>query len=243
MTGNTFKRYELKYFLTPQQFRSMIKEMKEHMVFDSYCQKGQPYMIYSIYFDTADDTLIRRSLEKPYYKEKLRLRSYKMPSVNSDRIFLELKKKVGGIVTKRRAVMRYDEAMRFVATGEEPVGESYQDRQVIEEISDFLSRYTVTPKVFISYERMAFFGKTDPDLRISFDHSILTRRDHVNLFDGDYGSDLLEDGGYLMEVKCEASMPLWLSNQLSCLRTYSSSFSKYGAEYKRYLQEKKRKAA
>ena len=44
------------------------------------------------YFDTDDFRLIRTSLDKPAYKEKLRLRSYRY-AAKDDLIFAELKKK------------------------------------------------------------------------------------------------------------------------------------------------------
>ena len=41
--------------------------------------------------DTSDFYLIRKSLKRPIYKEKVRLRSYDIPSKNSN-VFLEFKK-------------------------------------------------------------------------------------------------------------------------------------------------------
>ena len=236
MTTKTFKRYELKYAVTPEQYEIICAELQKHMNFDSYCKNGESYLIYNLYFDTSDDAVIRRSLDKPYYKEKLRLRSYKMPTGMDDMVFLELKKKIGGIVAKRRAILHYTQAMDFVGKGIMPQAESYQDRQVLMEIADFLARYSVAPKVYISYERVAFFGKEDSEFRVSFDQNILTRRNHVNLRDGDYGAELLTDGGYLMEIKCAGAIPLWLTTLLSELKIYTTSFSKYGTEYKRYAQ-------
>lgn len=195
-------------------------------------------MIYNIYFDTVDDAVIRKSTGKPYYKEKLRLRSYKMPTKADDLVFLELKKKIGGIVTKRRAVLHYDEAMEFVLSGKVPLADSYQDQQVIAEIRGFLSRYVVVPRVYISYQRVAFFGKEEGELRVSFDNNILTRRDQVNLYDGDYGAELLDNDCLLMEIKCAGAIPLWLVHALSQCKAYATSFSKYGAEFQKHIKNK-----
>lgn len=243
MATKTFKRYELKYSVTPEQYDIICQALAEYMNFDPHCEDGRSYMIYNLYFDTPDDAVIRHSIDKPYYKEKLRLRSYKMPTGDDNMVFLELKKKIGGIVAKRRAILHYDEAMRFVATGHTPESENYQDCQVVNEISDFLTRYSVSPKVYISYERVAFFGKEDSDFRVSFDKNILTRRNQVNLKDGDYGTELLTDGNYLMEVKCAGAIPLWLTGLLSSLKIYTTGFSKYGTEYKRHVRFTERHAA
>lgn len=251
MVIQTFKRHELKYLVSQEQFDLLVTRLQAFMDFDSYCPGGACYPIYNLYFDTPDNAVIRRSLAKPYYKEKLRLRSYHLlgkatggaACANDDLVFLELKKKIGGVVAKRRAVLAYSAALRFVATGEIPPAERYQDRQVLAEIADFLARNDVAPKAYISYERVAFFGKYDNEFRVSFDKAILTRRDHVNLIHGDYGAALLPEDTYLMEVKCAGSMPLWFTALLSQLHLYAASFSKYGEEYKRSRRFTRHRAA
>lgn len=238
MTIQTFKRYELKYLINQWQYDMLCAHLVQNMDYDGFCSDGGSYMIYNIYFDTVDDAVIRKSTGKPYYKEKLRLRSYKMPTNSDDLVFLELKKKIGGIVTKRRAVLHYDEAMEFALSGKVPSASSYQDKQVVEEISDFLARYAVVPRVYISYQRVAFFGKDDGEFRVSFDKNILTRRSQVNLYDGDYGAELLDGDCILMEIKCAGAIPLWLVNVLSQCKAYATSFSKYGTEFQKHTMSK-----
>jgi VTC domain. len=157
-----------------------------------------------------------------------------MPTCDADTVFLELKKKIGGIVSKRRAIMTYIQATDFIDKGIFPELNTYEDRQVMNEIAAFMSRYGVKPKVFISYEREAFFEKTNPELRVSFDRNILTRRENVSLKEGDFGIDLLEDDKVLMEIKCDGHIPLWLSSLLSEMKLFKTNFSKYGTEYRRF---------
>lgn len=235
MTTKTFKRNELKYFITQIQYETICNKIAEHMVLDEFCKDGKGYVIYNIYFDTQNNAVIRHSLDKPFYKEKLRLRSYSMPTKDSDTVFLELKKKIGGTVAKRRAVMHYSEAMELVNIGVIPETDNYQDAQVILEILDFLRNNIVTPKVYISYERVAYFDIADSDFRVSFDQNILTRRTDVDLVSGDYGTDLLTGDKILMEIKCRGSIKLWLCRLLSEMNIYSSGFSKYGSEYKQFI--------
>lgn len=235
MTIKSFKRYEIKYFVTYEQFCTIKTELEKHMVLDKNCMTNGSYMIYNLYFDTDNNDIIQRSLDKPYYKEKLRLRSYSIPTNENEKVFLELKKKIGGIVAKRRAVIPYNQALEFVETGIIPEIKNYEDRQVLCEIKDFLERYNAHPKVFISYERVAYFDKNDSEFRVSFDKNILTRRTNVNLLDGDFGTELIDDGLYLMEVKCEGQLPMWLCHLLSEMKIYRTSFSKYGTEYKNYI--------
>ena len=61
---------------------------------DEHCKSGKNYNIYNIYYDTDNSDVIRHSISKPYYKEKLRLRSYYIPNNSNDKVFLELKRKL-----------------------------------------------------------------------------------------------------------------------------------------------------
>lgn len=238
MAITSFKRYEKKYMLTEEQFNNLIPRLLEYMEEDEHCKSGEDYSIYNIYYDTKNSDLIKHSLSKPYYKEKLRLRSYKVPKSPKDKVFLELKKKIGGIVNKRRVVLTLEEAYKFLESGQRPITKDYISEQVINEIEYFLSRNTVYPTAYISYSRMAFFGKEDRDFRVTFDSNILTRRNDLYLEMGSFGEELLKPGSRLMEVKILGAIPLWLANIFSELSIYSTSFSKYGNEYKKYCLNK-----
>lgn len=242
MAIKTFKRVELKYMVNQEQYEIIRKALAHHMILDKHCLETGRYMIYNLYFDGEDDGIIRRSIEKPYYKEKLRLRSYQLPLCDDDLVFLELKKKIGGVVAKRRATLTYREAMEFIDSGIFPESDNYLDKQVLLEIVDFLQRNPSKPKVFISYERTAFFGKDNPSFRISFDSSILTRRNKVSFLEGDFGTELMDSGLYLMEVKLCGGIPLWLCQLLSDLKIFKISFSKYGTEYRQYMMSKREPA-
>lgn len=238
MSIATFKRYELKFLLNKDQFESVVPMLQLYMKPDKYCQNGKTYSIHNIYYDTEDSYLIRTSLSKPNYKEKLRLRSYEATTSLDSKVFLELKKKTGGIVHKRRATMTLQEAYEFIKFGKKPMTDGYINQQVTNEIEYFLSCNKVNPAAYISYSRMAFFGKEDKNFRITFDSNIKTRRSRLYLESDNNGSQLLEKGQYLMEVKISGSAPIWLTEILSELKIYKTSFSKYGAEYKKYCTDK-----
>ncbi|MEQ8199284.1 MAG: polyphosphate polymerase domain-containing protein [Clostridiaceae bacterium] len=235
MAIKSFKRYEKKYLLNMEQYNRLIPRLLQHMNLDEHCKSGETYSIYNIYYDTENSDIIRHSISNPYYKEKLRLRSYNIPKSLDEKVFLELKKKINGIVNKRRVVLTLEEAYRFLESGEKPVSDDYHSKQVINEIEYYLRKNAVQPSVYIGYKRTAFFGKENRDFRVTFDSEILTRRDNLSLEAGYSGEDILEDGQYLMEVKIIGAMPLWFTNILSELSIYSTSFSKYGSEYMRYL--------
>lgn len=226
--GMVFERYEKKYRLPEETYLQLIERLGEYMQADQYGK----HTICSLYFDAKDYLLIRRSIEKPNYKEKLRLRSYGIPTPDTS-VYLELKKKLRGVTYKRRISMPYVEAQKYLLTGEQPTNGG----QILEEINYFRQQYQPVPKVLLFYERIALFGKEDPNLRITFDTGIRYRTDDFDLSLGDEGTPLLQSGERLMEIKVSGALPFWLSRMLSELKIYPASFSKYGTVYRKLLKE------
>lgn len=218
-----FKRYELKYMLTKEQKNKVLQAMEPYMELDKYGRTT----IRNIYFDTDNYLLVRRSIEKPIYREKLRIRSYSKANSDST-VFVELKKKYKHIVYKRRISLPEEEAMEWV------LGEHHchKDTQISEEVDYFLDYYkTLHPAVFLSYEREAFYSKDKSDFRITFDDTILCRREDLSLESDVYGTPIISEGMVLMEIKCSGGIPLWLTHILSEEQIYKTSFSKYGTAY------------
>ena len=238
----TFRRYEKKFLLTKAQYEALIPRLSAYMELDGYCQNQRPYSIYNVYYDTANFDVIRHSISKPYYKEKLRLRSYHVPGGEEEEVFLELKKKINGIVSKRRVVLSLAEAKAFVKCGILPTAKNEKASQVISEIAYYLKRQRVREAVYVGYQRYAYFAKDNPDFRLTFDFNILTRRDVLKLEAGCFGTELLGPSEYLMEVKILGAIPNWFTSLLSELRIYPTHFSKYGQEYMNECQfsEKRR---
>lgn len=227
MNGCTFERRELKYRITDAQRAALEAAFGARMVPDEYGEST----ICNIYYDTADYRLIRASLEKPAYKEKLRLRSYGVTEPGGE-VFLELKKKYKGIVYKRRITLPEDAAGEFIA-GRAPLGEHGQIGREIEYFTAFYA--PLLPAVHLSYERSAWFSREDRDLRITFDKNIRFRQEDVSLTLPAGGRRILPEGESLMEIKAAAALPLWLVSELDTLGIYQSTFSKYGEAYKAIL--------
>lgn len=237
MAINTFARKEIKFLLDMNQYENLMEEIHKYMNPDKYCVGGKEYGIYNIYYDTPDDFLIRESLAKPYYKEKIRLRSYYSPASPDSLVFLEIKKKIGGIVTKRRVSMTLAESDEYFATRRKPEAKKYITGQVFTELDAFLDHYPVAPKQYISYQREAFFGKDNSDFRLTFDRKITERRFDLGLDHESYGNQIIREDQRLMEVKVSDSMPEWLIQKLSELQIYKTSFSKYGRAYQNFVRE------
>ncbi len=224
-----FKRVEKKYLLTEEQSRQFIEMLGDRIVDDRYTD----YTICNIYFDTDNNDLIRRSLEKPLYKEKFRVRCYGVPGEDT-MIFLELKKKWQGVVYKRRVEMPAHVAFDYLLKGIYP---SEYDCQILKEIDYTLKHYELKPAVFLAYDRMAYAVKDMPEIRFTLDSNIRSRKKDLDMRHGDEGRSLYEEDMKLLEIKAPDALPLWFVDIMAKLGIFSTSFSKYGRVYQSRLKD------
>ena len=227
---NTFQRYELKYLISRKQKELLQKTFEPYMKPDDYGRST----ICNLYYDTPDSLLIRRSLGEPVYKEKLRERSYGVATEDSP-VFVELKKKYKSVVYKRRVSVKEREAIVYLDQGI-PLPIQNQITREIDYTCEFYGN--LEPAVYLSYEREAFYGREDDELRITFDENILWRDTDISLCAAVYGSPILAEGEALMEIKIGSAMPLWLAHLLSQNQIFQTSFSKYGNAYLEMQQRK-----
>lgn len=219
-----FKRYEIKYMLNRKQFEELKLIMKEYMVADVHGKSTNC----SLYFDTPQFLLVRRSMEHPMYKEKLRVRSYGVADEDST-VFVELKKKFDSVTYKRRIAMSLNEMERYLI-----YGEKVRDTQITHEIDYCMENYgELNPAIFLSYDRQAFYGKYDYEFRMTFDENILWRDYDLALDKGIYGEAILNEDQIMMEIKVANAMPMWLVRFLNSNQIYRTSFSKYASAYSR----------
>lgn len=227
---SVFERYETKYIITRWQKAAILEAMFPYMMPDDYGHTT----IRNIYFDTDNYRLARRSLEKPLYKEKLRIRSYGKARAQ-DEVFIELKKKYDDVVYKRREALPQAEMFQWLAK-DMPFPKA---TQIGNEIDYFFQFYqTLKPKVFLSYEREAFYSLDRSDFRITFDENILARRKELSLSGEVWGERLMDREKTLMEIKTSGAIPLWLTKVLAHEKIYKASFSKYGAAYEKIVYKK-----
>lgn len=223
----TFKRYELKYFLTRRQRERLLDVMGEHMKLDQFGHSE----IRNLYYDTDNFCMIRHSIEKPVYKEKLRVRSYKAAGPE-DKVFVELKKKYEDVVYKRRISLPCQQAMTCL-TGSQPFPKRTQIAREIEYVLRFYR--TLHPAVFLSYEREAYYPLDGGDFRVTIDENIRFRQEQLTLDSDMAGIDLIDSDQVLMELKTSGGIPMWMVRFLSREHVYKVSFSKYGTAYQNYI--------
>lgn len=237
MSTLSFKRIEKKYRVTGAQRKILEAAFLQHMKYDKACQSGSAYSVRNIYFDTDENEMISISVQKPKFKQKIRARKYE----GQETVFLEIKKKVDGVVAKRRVVLSNEEMIDFIDKGIKPIREKYVDKIVIEELDYVMRFYKIKPYAFVGCYRLGFVDLENPDFRITFDEKVHARgQNNLNWNMNDESDEnLLPDDTYLMEIKHSSNYPLWLCKLLSENKIYPISFSKIGTYYKAHLPNRK----
>ena len=224
MYENIFKRVEQKYLLTEKEYKLLFKKINKYLIKDKYFKST----ICNIYFDTVNNDLIINSLEKPVFKEKIRLRSYQVPSINDD-VFLEIKEKYMGVVGKRRVKIKLKDFYDYLETNNYD-----KSNQIMNEINYYFKYYGLKPAIYIAYDRVSYCSNDDKGLRITVVSNLRSRNNSLKLELGDTGKYYFQDKNYIMEIKTLG----WLVRNLSELKIYPTSFSKYGSIYQSELKER-----
>lgn len=225
MAIEVFNRFEYKYQIPVALSEELISEFKQRLILDQYCAKHGSYRIVNRYIDTEDHNLIRKSISKPMYKQKLRIRTYNEEIAEDEMIFFEIKKKYDGIVNKRRCKMTYREAKELLRQKKLDVVHDYTNKQILKELTHIIKQENYQEMTTIIYDRIAFFDQSK-DLRISFDFNI-----HSN------SHTLLNSNMALMEIKTVGGMPIWLVDLLNKHNIRKKSFSKYGTDFLKTLED------
>lgn len=221
--ADVFRRVEKKYILNYEQFIKITDLLENYVEPDEYGKSK----ICNIYFDNENYDLISHSITKPYFKEKVRLRSYNTPKEESN-VFLEIKRKEDSVVGKRRIVMKLSDFNEYV---EDSNGIKNDNKQIKTELDYYFKMFNLEKKMYISYDREAFYDKTNKDFRITFDSNIIARNYNLNLENGSFGSFILSPEQYVMEIKTLSSIPLWFVKVLDECKISPCGFSKYGEAY------------
>ncbi len=223
MYGKIFRRIEEKYIITKEQYEELLKRIENHIEKDEYYEST----ICNVYFDNDKNDLIIRSIEKPPYKMKIRLRSYGIPRKRDD-VFLEVKLKHKDIVGKRRVKLKLSDFYNYLNKG---IYDS--SNQIMKELDYFFRYYQLQPSYYLAYDRKSYKGKEEEELRITFDSNLRSRKEDLRLELGDAGKKYFKEERYIMEIKTLDAIPLWLVRNLSELKIFPISFSKIGSIYRK----------
>lgn len=225
-----FKRVEKKYILTKEEYKKLIFNISNQLEENEYPKSK----ILNLYYDTPNYDLAIKSIQKPEFKEKLRLRSYNIPDSENE-VFFELKRKCKGIVSKRRIAIKYKDFENYTKTG---ILENIESKQIFDEIEYTINKYNLAPKMMVAYDRDSYYLKENKDIRITFDFNLRSRTDNLNLKMGDAGTKFFNEDMCIMEIKSCIGLPIWFVRILNDLKIYPTSFSKYGEIYKKTICKK-----
>ncbi|MBQ9657814.1 MAG: polyphosphate polymerase domain-containing protein [Clostridia bacterium] len=220
--GDFFRRVEKKYIITKQQYLRLKEKLEKYMIEDEHGKST----ICNIYFDTEKFDLIRHSITKPIYKDKIRLRSYNVPNLEST-VFLEVKRKYDSVVSKRRIQMTLKDFYNNI----DNKFEEMEQTQITKELNYYFKYYNLKPTMYLSYFRRAYYDKENRDFRVTFDSNITARPYDLKLEKGVYGDLIFEENKYIMEIKTLGAIPMWLVKLLNELKIAPCGFSKYGEAY------------
>lgn len=220
---NVFRRVEQKYILSKKQYELLQDIIKSKFKKDKYYKSK----IYNLYFDNSSNDMIINSIEKPLYKEKIRVRSYNEVKNKDDIVYLEMKQKYKSIVYKRRVMMTLFEYNKYIRSGKV----SKKDGQIMKEIDYYIKYYKANPYVYVAYDRLSYYDIDDINFRITFDNNLRYRFDDLGLYDSKLDKKYFDNDMYIMEVKSMNNLPLWFVEVLSLNKIYPQSFSKVGNIY------------
>ena len=221
--ADIFRRVEKKYILSKAQFVELKKLMKERMIEDEYGVST----ICNVYFDSSLYELISHSITKPFFKEKIRLRSYNVPKKDSS-VFLEIKRKCDSVVSKRRIEMKLSEFELYIKDKDSLES---SNKQIKKELDYYFDKYDLHPTMYLSYLREAYYDPNDRDFRVTFDSNVIAREHDLKLDSLNYGTNILPRDKYIMEIKTLGSIPLWFVKMINELGIMPCGFSKYGEGY------------
>lgn len=228
-----FNRSEKKYLISHEAAESFIQQLGTQMVED---ERGST-IIRNLYLDTPDYLLIRRSIEKPLYKEKLRIRTYGAVAGPDHEAFVEIKKKFDGQVYKRRLALPLYQASQFIKGCLTPQG------QIARELAWTIKHYQpLEPAISVIYKRCAYtYPGLEGNVRITFDYDLAAKPGSNNDFYQSLNAEgyelLLPYNHCVMEIKVLGAIPLELVDILSREELYPTSFSKVGTAYKHFFVE------
>jgi SPX domain protein involved in polyphosphate accumulation len=231
------KRKETKYLIDEKSFAPFLAEIESHLERDKHFHQR----IHNVYFDNPTNDIVRLSLTKPDFKEKLRLRAYESLDTAKgiyEIAFIELKIKYNGIVYKKRATAKINR-VNDVISGKGGLDALLENADCRADILNFAERKNCKPKIYLSYDRMSYRELGNDDLRITFDTNLKYRTGKLALASD--RADLLyfDAPTQIMEIKTGAGYPAWLTSALTKYKIFPHSFSKYGKIYEKETRKTK----
>jgi len=221
------KRHELKYFVDVDTAADLRQELLPYVQKDPYCQPSDSYLVNSLYFDTTNYDFFAQKIEGQRYRHKIRLRTY---GENSDRVFLEMKKKINNCIFKNRSSAPFDQVGPLLDSGNCPTDAIFDGQSIFQGVDDILyiaRQFQVTPAVGVLYRRRALIGQQDHRLRITFDEQVSAQDPGLGLCLDEKPTLIFDPHRVILEIKVNNWLPLWLARIVQKFNLSLRSISKY----------------
>ncbi len=241
-----FERYECKYII-PAALRQPIKD---HIACytrpDRYTERNPDggYLITSLYLDTPYLSFHLAKSRKDLNRFKLRIRIY--DDQLDGPVFFEIKRKIKGIINKRRVMIRHRDWAAHMHGGDalRQDATTARDANAIEEFLSLMDRWQAFPAVLVKYSREAYQGEIDDYSRVTFDSRLLCRRaSDFRFAGGTVGWSAIDDptaverlySGVVLELKFANRAPLWMVDLVQRFGLQLRGFSKYSTSVEQTL--------
>ena len=224
-----FNRYELKYIINPAQYHGLCADLKNFMIPDAYGDGDGFYRIVSLYYDSPTYSGYRSKIEGLKFRRKLRLRVY--PGDDPRKIatgFVEIKQRTNRTVQKKRVILPIEQAERLCNLAEVPTGLDARDTEAAEEMAYMVRSLALRPAAIVSYRRHAWMGGTyESGMRLTFDMQLQGRISSLNVREVAKLKYFMPLDSFIMEVKCDERVPVWVTSLLAQHNCRLGSISKY----------------
>ncbi len=235
-----FNRFELKYSITAAQWEAVKRDLADHMLADGNSADDGFYDIASLYYDTPDLAFMRSKREGIKFRRKLRIRHYGTSegAVDDEQpVFIEIKQRINRTTQKRRLTLPLHAACALCDGHLEETIDDPTDSQAAEEVLFLARSLDLRPTCLVGYRREAFVGsRYEPGLRVTFDNSLWAAQPEGGLSLAGTRHAIVPPQAFLMEVKTNNAVPVWLASMLARHRCTLIRYSKYCAAVARLDQ-------
>ncbi len=228
-----FNRFELKYSITAAQCEAVKRDLADHMLPDGNSADDGFYDIASLYYDTPDLAFMRSKREGIKFRRKLRIRHYGTAEGAADDnqpVYVEIKQRINRTTQKRRLTLPLHAAYVLCDGHLEETIDDATDSQAADEVLFLARSLDLQPTCLVGYRREAFVGsRYEPGLRVTFDNSLWAAQPEGGLSLPATRHAMTPPQAFLMEVKANNAVPVWLASMLARHQCTLVRYSKYCA--------------
>ena len=215
-------RQEWKHEISYEDMLILRRRLSAVMKRDSHTI-GDTYLIRSLYFDNAEDKVLREKLDGVNHREKFRIRYY---NHDSSVIHLEKKSKVNGLCLKESTAMSKEQAELIVSGKYDWMAAS--GIPLIEELYRQMMWQGLRPRTIVDYTREPFICAPG-NVRVTIDYDIRTGLRCTDFLNADCITIPAGDAGIILEVKWDGYLPDIIRDIVQLPNCRSGAFSKYAA--------------